>query len=165
MAKAVGQVGPQPGLNVVGGRKVAVAPFGGTGQIALARPDQKRLAESRAWRQHRDGRVRDGVACVDRDGFRWQQMRRRVGNGLQVIEQRHLLEIEFAGERRLVEVPRQIRQVRATPAHRTGDVEAGRTGFATRLGQKGRDDRRESGEVRTLEFLLREEFTGAGFLG
>ena len=39
------------------------------------------------------------------DGFRRHQMPRRVSDGLQVIEQHHLLVVELAGKRRRLEVP------------------------------------------------------------
>jgi hypothetical protein len=50
VAKTIGEIGPESGLNVVGRREIGVAALGGTGEIALACPYQKRLAETRTRR-------------------------------------------------------------------------------------------------------------------
>jgi hypothetical protein len=161
MTEALGQKGPQLGLDLGGRSEIDVAALGRTGEVLASAPDQKRLAEARARRQNGDRGVLDSSAVVDEERFIGLQMRHRMCDGLEIVEQRDALDIEALAERRFFQVPGKIGQVRSSAGHRACDVEARRRRLAAVRGQKSADDRLQTTVVGAAELLLRYEFCAA----
>ena len=103
-----------------------------------------------------------GVAGVDRDGFRGLQMRHRMGDGAQIVQQGDPAQTEVGGQCGFAQVPWQVGQVRAPVDHRPGDVEAGGGGSGAGAGQERFDDRLQAGVIGAGEFLFGDECARAG---
>ena len=130
--------------------------------MIVSAPDQKQLAKPRARREHGDWRVLHGFAGIELHGPPRLEMRRRMGDGSQIVQQSNSLKTKVVGQRGFFGVPWQIRQVRATRVHRAGHVETRGSGVAAGLGQERLDDRPQPLVVSAVKFLLGHELAWAG---
>jgi hypothetical protein len=160
--EALGQERPQARLDLIGRGEISVAAFGGTGDIVMPAPDQESFAEPGAGGQHRNRGVRHGLAGIDLGRVSGLQMRHRVSDRFEVVKQGDVVQAEIAAQRRLLQVPRQVRQVRTTLDDRACHVEARGGGPFAAAGQECLDDRLQSLEVGAVELLLGHELPRPG---
>src|SRR5947207_2063897 len=93
--------------------------------MALAVPEQERLAEPRAGGDHRDVGRAPLTARQPAHLFRGQE-EPAVGGRLEVVHQPHALGAEHAAEARRAHDPRQVRGLDPAVEHRSGNAEGGR---------------------------------------
>ncbi len=118
--------------------------------MMAAGPYQNSLAQPGSRRYQTTMADRARVALAQHENLFWVQLRNSVPVGLEVVDQKQMLDIERLGQRMAVQLPGQVGKAESPGLHRPGHAETGRRQlFASvvALGQKLRHHFAESGKL------------------